>query len=142
MSDGIFIKDGIIIPESEIEITASRSGGPGGQNVNKTSTRITVRWNIKNSTALSIEEKERVMQKLSSKISGEGDLIINNSASRSQDQNKKNALENLAAEIAKALIIPKKRTKTRISKSSKEARLHTKSIRSNVKKLRKVKIDF
>ena len=63
MKNDLSIKNGIIIPEHELEITTSRAGGPGGQHVNKTSTRITVRWNVKNTNALNPEQKERVLQK-------------------------------------------------------------------------------
>src|ERR1700733_137095 len=93
------MKNDITIPEHELEITASRSGGAGGQHVNKTDTKITVRWNIKNSSALTDEQKERVLEKLQPRITEDGDLIIHNSESRSQQQNKKNALNNLAAII-------------------------------------------
>ena len=54
------VKNGVVIPEHELEITASRSGGPGGQHVNKTSTRITVRWNVRKTSALSDEQKEQI----------------------------------------------------------------------------------
>ena len=137
------IKNGIIIPERELEITASRSGGPGGQHVNKTSSRITVRWNAQQTTALSDELKERVVQKLSPRLTIDDDLIISNSTSRSQQQNKELALERLANTIRKALYVPKRRMKTRIPKSAKEARLKAKTYRSVIKKMRSKKIgDF
>src|SRR5579872_1395290 len=112
MKNDLHIKNGITIPEHELEITASRSGGAGGQHVNKTSTRITVRWNVKNSTALTDEQKARIVTNLASRLSSEGDLIINNSQSRSQQHNKELALTNLAQIIRKALHVPKKRMKT------------------------------
>lgn len=136
MKKDLPIKNSIVIPDHELEITASRSGGPGGQHVNKTSTRITVRWNVRQTTVLSDTQKERVLQKLASRLTIDGDLIISNSTSRSQQQNKELALERLADTIRKALYIPKRRMKTRIPKSAKEARLKAKTYRSTIKKMR------
>lgn len=140
MKNDLFIKNNIAIPEHELEITASRSGGAGGQHVNKTDTKITVRWNIKNSSALTEEQKQRVLEKLQSRITEDGDLIVHNSESRSQQQNKKNALNNLAAIIRGALHVPKKRIATKVSKALKEARLKSKAHRSSIKQMRSKKI--
>jgi ribosome-associated protein len=140
--NNLFIKPGIIIPENELTITASRSGGAGGQHVNKTDTRITVRWNIKNTFSLTEEQKALLLQKLSSRISTDGDLIIHNSTSRSQQQNKKNALLVLAQILRDALYIPKKRIATKVPKTIKDARLKQKSQRSTLKKMRTKRIDL
>jgi len=136
MSNEVHVKNGVVIPYHEIEITVSRAGGPGGQHVQKTSSRVTVRWNVKNTTALHDEQKARVMQNLGSRLTVDGDLIIHNSESRSQLHNKKRALEILAKEISKALFVPKRRMKTRISRATKEARFREKSHRGTLKKLR------
>jgi ribosome-associated protein len=141
MSDDVQVVPGVVIPASELEFTASKAGGPGGQHVNKTSSRITVRWNVKNTNALTPEQKERVLAKLASRLTIEGDLVIHNSASRSQVQNKKMALANLANTIAKALHVQKKRMKTRASKGAQEARLTEKSHRGDIKKMRSGKFD-
>jgi len=142
MKNDLFIKNGITIPEHELEITTSRSGGAGGQHVNKTDTRITIRWNVKSTTALTDEQKQRVLEKLQSRITEDGDLIVHNSESRSQQQNKKNALSNLAAIVRNALHVPKKRIATKISKALKEARLKSKAHRSAIKQMRGKKIDL
>lgn len=141
MKNDLFIKTNITIPEHEIEITSSRAGGPGGQHVNKTNTKITIRWNVKNTSVLTEEQKERVMTKLQSSLTTEGDLIVHNNESRSQQQNKKLALDHLAQQIRQALYVPKKRIKTRVSQSTKEARLKAKSYRSEIKKMRSKKIN-
>ena len=140
MKDDLPVKNGIVIPGNEIEITASRAGGPGGQHVNKSSTRITVRWNVKTTTALNEEQKNRVLQNLQSRLTEDGDFIIHNRATRSQQQNKKNALELLVKAVRKALHVPKRRMKTRASKSVKEARLREKKRRGAIKKMRGKKI--
>lgn len=141
MKNDVRIKNGIIIPDHELEITASRAGGPGGQHVNKASTKITIRWNVKNSTALTDEQKERVIQNLQARLTEEGDLIIHNRESRSQQQNKELALAQLAQTVRKALHVPKKRMKTRTPKSVKEARLQHKARRGEVKKMRSKKFN-
>jgi len=140
MKNDLPIKDDIVIPDHELEITTSRAGGPGGQHVNKTSTRITVRWNAKNTSALNDEQKARVLQKLEARLTTDGDLIIHNSASRSQQHNKKMALQHLANEIRNALHIPKKRMATRVSQTKKESRLYEKAHRGIIKKMRSKKI--
>jgi len=142
MNNNVSVKNSIVIPDHELEITTSRSGGPGGQHVNKTNSRITVRWSVKNTNILNEEQKERVLQKLHTRLTNEGDLIIHNSSSRSQLKNKELALAQLVQEIRKALHVPKKRTATRISKSIKEARLQTKTHRSMIKQIRSKKIHY
>lgn len=133
------VKEGIIIPEHELEITTSRAGGPGGQHVNKSDTRITVRWNVPSTRALDEAQKSRILQKLQSQLTAEGDIIIHNSSSRSQQHNKQNALDQLAYTIRKALHVPKKRMKSIAPRSAQESRLRAKSVRSMVKKLRNKK---
>lgn len=142
MENDVPVKNGIVIPGHEIEITASRAGGPGGQHVNKASTRITVRWNVKNSRVLTDEQKERILQKLQTRLTSDGDLIIHSSSSRSQQQNKEMALSRLAQEIRKALHVPKKRMATGVSTAAKEARLYEKRQHSEIKKMRSKKIDY
>lgn len=133
----LFVTDAISIPDHELEIKSSRAGGPGGQHVNKTSSRITIRWHIQTSTALLPSEKERVYAALGSRITSDGYLQIYNSATRSQHENRMRALAQLAFLIRKALHIPKKRTATQISQAKKERRLQKKSRMSEIKQLRK-----
>ncbi len=139
MEENLTIKPGLIVPGHEIEVTASRAGGPGGQHVNKTSTRITVRWNVLNTACLLPEQKARVLHKLAGQLTAAGDLVVHNSASRSQTQNKIAALQTLALIIRKALHVPKKRMKTRVPKAAKEKRLDSKSRHGMIKKLRNSK---
>ena len=135
--DDLIVKENIIIPAHEIIITASRAGGPGGQHVNKTSTRITIAWNARTTNALSDEQKTRVLEKLHTRLTKEGVLIISSGATRSQQQNKALALEQLKYELRKGLHVPKKRMKTRMPHRIKEALLQTKKHRSTIKKRRR-----
>lgn len=135
MVDDIII-DQFIIPDEEMEIIASRSGGSGGQHVNKTDSRITVRWNVNESRALDNEQKMRILQNLRNRLTGDGDLLVHCDASRSQQQNREDALLRLAKIVREALYVPKKRKATRVSKAAKETRLREKTHRSETKKQR------
>lgn len=141
MKDDLYVKNGVVIPGHELEITASRAGGPGGQHVNKTSTRITVRWKVDTSNALTETQKDRILEKLHNELTNDHELIVHNGSTRSQHKNKELALEQLAHRVAKALHVPKKRMKTRISKKVKEERLKKKKERGEIKKMRG-KVDY
>lgn len=142
MKNDLHIQNGINIPANELIITASRSSGPGGQKVNKSSTKVTVRWNVKNTSVLNDEQKARVIANLQSQLTVDGDLIVNSEVSRSQYQNREMALMHLAEKLQAALFIPKKRKPTRISKAVKESRLQTKKLRSSIKKMRSKNFDY
>lgn len=142
MKNDVYIKNGITIPDHELEITASRSGGPGGQHVNKSDTKITVRWNVKTTAVLTDEQKMRVLQNLQSRLTSDGDLIIHSSESRSQQKNKEAALKQLAETVRRALYVPKKRIKTKVSKATKEQRLKIKKKHGEIKKMRSRKIEY
>ncbi len=139
MKNDLHIKNGITIPGYEIDLVASRSSGAGGQHVNKTDTRITVRWNVQTTSALNEEQKNRLLENLKSRLTTDGDLIIHSSESRSQQQNKEMALIRLAQEVRNALYVPKKRMATRVSKATKESRFREKTHRSLIKKIRSMK---
>ncbi len=123
--------------ESEIVFSASRSSGPGGQNVNKVSTKVELRFNIPNSNLLSDTEKEILLEKLKNKINNEGDLLLVSQEERSQLKNKEKVLEKFYELIEKTLTPPKKRKPTKPSKASVEKRLEEKRKRGDKKEKRK-----
>lgn len=108
------------IPQTELEINFVRSGGPGGQNVNKVNTKAEVRWKVKNSKIFSEEEKQRLIFKLKNRINKQGELISTCNQTRDQARNKNHAIEKLEKLVDKALVVPKKRKPTKKKKSVKE----------------------
>jgi len=130
-------KDKIKDFTDELSISASRSSGPGGQNVNKVNTKVEVRLNIEGSNLLSDDEKNLLFEKLANKINKLGELIVVAQSERTQLQNKEKAIEKLNSLIENALKVEKKRKKTRIPKSIIEKRLKNKKLKSEKKHKRK-----
>jgi ribosome-associated protein len=122
---------------SEFEFSASRSSGPGGQNVNKVSTKIELRFNIRNSILLDEDEKQAIAEKLSNKINSNGELIIVSQSERSQLKNKEKAVERFFQLLSKALTPKKIRISTSPTKASKEKRLEEKRIHGMIKEKRR-----
>ena len=122
---------------SELSYKAVRSSGPGGQNVNKVSSKVVLTFDIVNSFVLSEAEKERVLKKLKSKLTLEGVLILNADEDRSQLKNKAIVTKRFLEMMEKALIVPKERKATKVPKSVIEKRLKDKSSVSEIKQNRK-----
>ena len=133
----LVLADGTIIPESLLRTSTSRSGGPGGQHVNKVETRVTIEISI-DALPLSEEKRALVRQRLAGRINKEGDLRVTTQATRSQLENRDRALIRLEELLSEAMVEPKKRKKTRVSKAAKEKRLEEKKKRSETKRLRRV----
>jgi len=130
-----------LIPENEISESFSRSSGKGGQNVNKVSTKVELRWNVEKSTAFFEEEKEKIKNFLKNRLTKEGDLIITCQKERSQLQNRKIARERLNELVARALEPKEERIPTRPTFASKERQLEEKRRTSQKKKQRSNKFD-
>lgn len=124
----------------EIKFKTARSGGKGGQNVNKVETMVEGYWLADNSALFTPEEKEKIKEKLANKINAEGFLLIKSQADRSQLGNKLLVIKKMNDAVTKALIVNKKRTATKPSKASKLKRLDSKkkvaAIKQNRKKLK------
>lgn len=127
-----------LVPESELEFQRSRSSGAGGQNVNKVETKVTVRWNFKKSPSLTDWQKSLIENNpmLKNRINENGELIVHSQAGRSQNQNRKKAIEILRNLVHSALTPPPKRKKTKIPRKEREKRIENKKIVSQKKKLR------
>lgn len=126
-----------MIPRGELDVRASRSSGAGGQHVNKTSSRVEISWNVRQSSALSDEQRERLIQRLASRLSEEGAVRVVASDTRSQLRNRETAERRLGELVAKALTIQKRRKPTRRPRAANEARLTEKKKHSDKKRARR-----
>jgi ribosome-associated protein len=133
------VNESVVIPRSELDVRVSRSSGAGGQHVNKTSSRVEIFWNIPASRALSDDERSRLLDKLSSKLTTEGSIRVVASDMRSQSRNRDLAEERLADLVRRALVIPRKRRPTKPTRASKEARLEEKKRQARKKRDRQQK---
>jgi ribosome-associated protein len=127
---------GLEIPENEVLFTVSRSGGPGGQNVNKVSTRVTLRFNVDSSEVITPEQRRRIHSRLASRINKEGVLQVTSQRTRSQELNRADVLERFAELLREALHRETPRIPTRVSRTAKHLRVEEKKKRTEIKQLR------
>jgi ribosome-associated protein len=125
------------IPDEEFDWSFARSGGPGGQNVNKVASKAVLRWNLAASSALPEDVKIRLALQQKRFFTQDGELVIMSQRHRDQDRNREDCLDKLRAIILQALAVPKPRKKTRPSRGSKRRRLQEKKRRSDVKQQRR-----
>jgi ribosome-associated protein len=125
------------IPDNELQWSFVRSGGPGGQNVNKVASKAVLRWNVAASSSLPEDVKARLHAQQRNRITTEGDLIVTSQRYRDQERNKEDCLEKLQDMILRACIVPKSRKASKPSRASRERRLQVKRRRSEVKKTRR-----
>ncbi len=135
--DVLVVNAHVRIPRTELDVRATRSGGPGGQHVNTSSTKIELRWQPGASVALNDAQRERLLLALATKLDGDGWLRVTASEHRSQLQNREAAEARLVAMIRSGLVVPKVRRATKPTRASKTKRLESKSLRSTVKQQRK-----
>jgi len=135
--EDLVVGPGLVIPENELSVSTSRSGGPGGQHVNTSSTRVELWWDVANSPTLSDEQRRRLVDRLATRLDGKGRLRVVAGGSRSQLRNREEATERLRQMVAAALVVPKARKRTRPSRAAKAGRLEEKRRRAAVKRDRK-----
>ena len=133
LDDWINLGAGVRLPRSELTYRASRSGGPGGQHVNTSSTRIELWWDPGASSSLNQGQRQRLLAVLATRLDSAGRLRLVSSGSRSQLQNREEVTERFRHLVTRALIVPKKRKRTRPSRASKEKRLEAKKKRGEIK---------
>ncbi|MGZ8392414.1 MAG: alternative ribosome rescue aminoacyl-tRNA hydrolase ArfB [Gemmatimonadales bacterium] len=125
------------LPLSELEYLASRSGGPGGQHVNTSSTRIEVWWDVANSPSLNPEQRAQLLERLRARLDSAGRLRVVSSGTRSQLRNREDATDRLRTVVAAGLAITKKRKPTKPTRAAKAARLEAKRRRAATKRHRR-----
>jgi ribosome-associated protein len=137
-SDGsLRVNARVSIPRAELRVHFARSSGPGGQNVNKTSTKVELRFALRTSPSLTDADRAWLEKKLASRLTSDGELLITSDRHRSQPENLRECRERLAALLRDSLERPKPRIKTRKTAASNRRRLDAKKRRSNVKQWRR-----
>ena len=125
------------LPLAELEFRASRSGGPGGQHVNTSSTRVEVWWDIAASPSLTEDQRARLLSRLATRLDGAGRLRLVSSGTRSQLRNREDVTERLQQVVASALVVARPRRRTKPTRAAKRARVEAKRRRSAVKRDRR-----
>lgn len=131
------ISPSLRVPLAELEYRASRSGGPGGQHVNTSSTRIEIWWDVARSPSLSEDQRALLLERLATRLDSAGRLRLVSAGSRSQLRNREDVTSRLRAVVAAALKVRKKRKPTRPTKAAKAARLDAKRHRGSIKRERR-----
>ncbi|MEE9607911.1 MAG: alternative ribosome rescue aminoacyl-tRNA hydrolase ArfB [Myxococcota bacterium] len=134
--DDLQVNRTLAIPAAELRERASRSSGPGGQHVNKASTRVTLRWNAARSAALSPAQRSRLLARLETRLTRGGDLVVHAGRFRSRERNRQQARERLAGLVRDALAPRRARVATRPGRASRDRRLQAKKRRAGVKRQR------
>lgn len=137
--DRVFVNDSLAIPRTELAFRASRAGGPGGQHVNTSSTRVEVTWNVTRSPSLDDAQRARLLAALARRLDSEGTIRVVASDSRSQRQNRERAEARLAELLRGALTVRKTRKATRPTRAAKEKRLQAKKRKAGIKRQRRAK---
>lgn len=135
--DDVHVTRSVTIPASEIRFRYSRSGGPGGQHANKTSTRVELTWNPTRSNALGPRQRARIVDRLHRRLDADGTLRLVSDAHRSQLRNKEEVIDRLADLVAQGLRVSKQRVATKPTRSATERRLGEKKRRSEIKRARR-----
>lgn len=136
MSD-LVVSPRLTIPAAELAIAFARSGGPGGQNVNKVASKVELRWNVSTSAVLGAEERAWLIDRLAPRLTRDGELIVTSTLTRDQLRNRDDARDKLARIVRAALVRPTTRRATRPSRASKRRRVDGKRHRAQIKAQRR-----
>lgn len=134
----LVITSWLTIPATELSIAFARSGGSGGQNVNKVSSKVDLRWNVETSAVLRPDDRAWLLQKLRSRLTSDGTLIVTSTLTRDQIKNRDDAETKLVAIVRAALERPKPRRPTKVSRGAKRRRVADKRHHAEIKKSRRV----
>lgn len=137
MDNVLAINSRIRIPLTEFEFSYVRSSGPGGQNVNKVSSKAVLRWAVRQTPSLPQDVRERFLTRHANKISVEGDLVLSSQRYRDQQRNTDDCLEKVRQLVLEVATLPKKRRPTKVSRAAKESRLQQKREQSGKKQQRR-----
>lgn len=137
MNEPVHINRSLTIPGDELELRASRAGGPGGQHVNTTSSRVELRWDVRNSPALTESQRSRLLERLAPRLTNDGVLVLHASEHRSQHRNREAVLGRLVRILTEALHERPERRATRPTRAARQRRLDAKRVRSTTKDLRR-----
>lgn len=137
MSRDLFVSARVTLPARDLSWKAVRASGPGGQNVNKVASKVELRFDLANTTALDWGVKGRLRSLAAGRLDADGALVIVSQATRSQDQNLEDARQRLAELVSRALVVPKRRRKTRPSRGAVEKRLEGKRRQAHKKQGRR-----
>ena len=135
--DQLVVNNLLSIPLSEFNFEYMRSSGPGGQNVNKTSTKVRLRWSVVDSPSIGVGLRQRIQETYRRRITGEGEFLVTSQRTRDRATNQADCLEKLAEMIRQVATPPRRRRPTRPTRGSKERRLKTKKQRSRRKEMRR-----
>jgi ribosome-associated protein len=127
----------LTIPAGELALAFARSGGPGGQNVNKVASKVELRWNPTTSAALTADDRTWLLSRLGNRLTTDGTLIVTSTATRDQLKNRDDALSKLTLIVRAALDRPKLRRPTKPTRASKRRRVDAKRHRSQIKRDRR-----
>ena len=141
MARSLIVSAAITIPAAEFGVSYARSGGPGGQNVNKVNSKAVLRWNVANSPSLPIGVRQRFLQHFGSRLTGDGEIVIASDEHRDQPRNLTACYDRLRAMILSVATPPRRRIKTRPSRGAVERRLESKQRHSEKKQQRRGGLD-
>lgn len=137
LPDPIRVTPSLRIPAAEVRLAYARSGGPGGQHVNKTASKVQLFWSLRDSAVVNDADRAWLEERLASKLTGDGEIVVAAETSRSQSRNVDFAVEKLVALLREALKRPKRRRKTKPTRASRQRRIDEKKRRAETKRMRK-----